>query len=128
MIKTVSLETAKKLKDAGFEKETERRWVHLKSKKTVMESKIDTWKCLTEDWDVDKLGYAAPNTDELLENIPHVLQHKRLTIRKYYNAYGAGYMMDEGWIECFEAKELPEVLALLWLFLKKEGLLEAKNV
>lgn len=98
-IKTVSLETSLKLKEAGWTKETHK--FHFKSPLNRIEDKIN-----------------APNTDELLEELP---KHMALII---------GLMADQKewfakWdMQNFYGSSLPEALASMWLYLKKEGLLK----
>lgn len=133
MTKTTSLETSRLLQESGFEVETERRWVHFKAKKTVMESKIDNWKVVNEDWDAARLGYAAPTTDELLEEIPWRINDnhnpsdlmitrgpKNFTVR-YVNAFKIPFRStpDRGFVN----ENLCECLAKCWLYLKQQGLL-----
>lgn len=130
-MKTVSLETAKLLKESGFNKETEYRWVNFKSKKTIMEAKIDIWKVVSEDWDADRLFYAAPIADELLEELPCELKNKDavLVIQKLLNShYSVCYEEPQPYEPSIfhhgiSRNSLPEAIAEMWLFLKKEGLL-----
>lgn len=109
MIKTVSLETAKALKDAGFKQETQFTY------------------SFDEGYSLGITGvslfgqptYASPTIDEILEELPFFYhQSKFLTIRKLHDHYSVGYMMDEDWRECQEDASLPEALAKLISYCK----------
>lgn len=102
MISIVSLETALKLKKAGWTKET--HLFHFKSPLTRIEDKIN-----------------APNTDELLEELPETL-----IIWKSLGAYDVGYRKSLTHEDSMHSRnsELIEALASMWLYLKKEGIIK----
>ena len=111
MIKTVSLETAKLLMDAGFPQNTCQMRNML-----LLQSDIQYYQC------------ALPTTDELLEELPYriVGEHYILELVIFKNSgdYTIGYKgkpdTSNAWVE---NESLPEALANMWLRLKKEGLL-----
>lgn len=98
MIRTVSLKTALKLKEAGWTKET--HLFHFKSPLPRIEDKIN-----------------APNTDELLEELSDL----NIRIERINNCW----IIESHQINYVESNmDLCEGLARLYL--KKEGLLNAK--
>lgn len=137
MIKTVSLETAKLLKDNGFSQEkSEKHWVDLNFSGARGTLKPYAMSFLHGDkpWDKESLYSkhylaSAPSTDELLEELPDMVNFKNfngmLIIQKrlkYFDVYyrrfsGNGYFPKN--IRGYES--LPEALAQMWLYLKKEG-------
>lgn len=135
MIRTVSLETAKLLKESGFIKDNiSHAWCMV----TMNTSDEGHMVLLPTSPEIEVKGipelatthyYDAPNTDELLEELPeYIIQRKwMLTIVKndcggywvaYSNENGTGYQ------EAFINESLPECLAQMYLYLHKEGLLE----
>lgn len=144
-IKTVSLKTAKELKEAGFGQEGI-HFYHYAHKKIneyhyrdcqVIGLRNDEAMYPSEHWD----RISAPTTDELLEELPKLIKKNDSTSTpeivdwyfeiKYrdgkweagYHWYYYEYM--DGFIE--KSKSLPEALAQMYLFLAKEGLLNAKR-
>lgn len=114
MIKTVSLETAKKLKDAGFRQDTE-----------IFFNKGGKY-------------IAAPTTDELLDELPdHIVIDNRQFGGDKRNSIGTLVIGNPNYIfnvqyrpdisPCFKNESFPEALAQMYLFLAKEGLLNAKR-
>lgn len=112
----VSLEIAKQLKEAGWKKETEFWW---------------NWNCASAEWILmnenmslrETYPYeesiAAPLATEILEELPELSEGYRLGYNKTW------------WIEShipendqqdiiFAANILPDALAKMWLWLKKE--------
>lgn len=136
MIKTVRLETAKALKEAGFKQDDSSFYF-------VNWGKVQVWQCRHKEyidkyWDevVDK-GYttlAAPTTDELLEELPQYLDSKNagnLTLESvdFGKQWSLFYPIkdefgEDSWLHEERESSLPEALAAMWLFLKKEGLLK----
>jgi len=123
-VKTVSLETAKLLKEAGFRQEGGWYWT---------QHKVDTKNCILNLGKFNPDGcfhnFYAPTTDELLEELPYRINYQShwgyLSIDKTNTPeYIVGYR-GEGhktlWAK--EIGTLPEALARMWLWLKKEGLL-----
>lgn len=114
MIKTVSLETAKKLKEAGFRKDTYFFW------------NLD----LELNWYIQPVQglFKSPTTDELLEELhtAHItlgnLMFKKV-IRKKVIKYQCQYG-NQDQSPFFENESLHEALASMWLWLKAEGLLK----
>lgn len=124
MIKTVSLETAKALKEAGLRQDDSSFYF-------VNWGKVQAWQCRHKEyidkfWDevVDK-GYAtiaAPTTDELLEELP---KHMRLGItigsKEYAVWDDSASQFTKG---VYVGNNLAEAVAKMWLYLKKEGLIK----
>lgn len=111
-IKTVSSDTAIALRRAGFKQDTYRHWVV--SPVHGLTNTDTSTKFLK------MLGYemwAAPVTDELLEELPPDVRFRKC-LKFYWVSIGE-------WSGSHES--LPEALAAMWLYLNKEGLLCAKE-
>lgn len=125
MIKTTSLETSKALKEAGFRQEDITYWWHdynvhndgLSVKNYYLMNEKPTHSGLAKD-------YAAPTTDELLEELPKDTEIcKRLS--NYFIVNCEVDAKGPTWLHVrFDNESLPEALAQCWLWLKKEGLLK----
>lgn len=126
MIKTTSLETSKLLKENGFRQDSHFFYsVNPRPKEQRTISELDSFlHCITNNMKIpcDDLYFSAPTTDELLEELPCLINDKsdgcRLNIDKVITRYQVRY---GNYVE-FRDKELPEALAKMWLYLKKEGL------
>lgn len=123
MIKTVSLETAKLLKENGFRQDTHFFWANPHNKYSLWtKTDVYSWgyEHTIQDWidESNPVLYAAPTTDELLEKLP-----PDLMIREAFNLrYEVGHVnINDG--KLFGHEYLPEALAQMWLYHKKEGLL-----
>ncbi len=120
MIKTVSLETAKALKDAGFRQDNMAYYYP---------GELSCFKGpVSMEWGIESglnshFKYAAPTTDELLEELPEIVKDQRLNISKERNLYFVSYEYEDNLLQCFHRKSLPEALAQMWLHLKKESLI-----
>ena len=119
MIQTVSLETAKLLKEAGFRQDTEMFW--------YPNPNGTTWDYILVTKDFKRVSggliyTAAPTTDELLEELPSRLNEHSgvLLIFKETDAYEVCY---GGHDNRFINVSLPEALAQCWLWLRKEKLI-----
>lgn len=99
MIKTVSLDTAKLLKEARFPQMCQ--YGEPVTKKGVHEV------------------FDKPTTDELLEELPYAININKGPF-EYRVSYHIVARVDN---INFLDKSLPEALAQMWLFLKKENLL-----
>lgn len=119
MIKTVSLETAKLLKENGFRQDTSFDWVEgdmggMSIARIGYESS----------WSKYHSHCSSPTTDELLEELPveiFIDERKVLVIGKIKNGYQCAYRPHP--IK-FENILLAESLSRMWLWLKQEGLLK----
>jgi hypothetical protein len=120
--RVTSLEISKQLKETGWKKETEFYWLpcfngvkeewHLVPKKEL----CGCGGC--------KEALPAPLATELLEELPSELEDTCvLLIRKLEKEYEVGYGVDSITKE-FEDKSLPNALAKMRLYLKKEGLIK----
>ncbi len=135
MIATVSLETARRLKDAGFRQNTIFLWASWSTGTQDMDNVVEfreflEWRKKREHgvkeqvWD----AYAAPTTDELLTKIPEEYDGGSLAMTRksvyyeIYEPYEPAYVK-----HCFGGSNLVEALANCWLYLKQEGLIEAKS-
>lgn len=115
MIKTVSLETAKLFKEAGFRQDTEFMWCY-KPEPPKLVPVIEFGKPMGR-----KLICAAPTTDELLEELPlgfiRIERHNGCFIIEVPSLkYAKSHM------------ELPEALAQMWLWLQSENLKNQFNL
>lgn len=139
MIKTVGLETAKALKEIGFNKDTY-FWhiVPCQSHGMIPWGVIED-KVRAEEWNPE-YTYAAPTTDELLEELPYSIirdgESYFLEVHKYDSYYRVFYRKYEQ-IHAGEYRfrnlaeptnnSLPEALAAMWLWLNKQDLLKTKG-
>lgn len=123
MIPTVSLVTARLLKENGFPQNTEFGYGF----------KIDNIIRIYHKHYESAIGVeylcSSPTTDKLLDELPYVISNREycLMICKGDNCYGVWYgniserdTVQRGY---FRGESLCECLASLWLWLKKEGLL-----
>lgn len=123
MIKTVTLETAKALKEAGFPQITDLFW-----------TEMDGSMHITEMRGIIHDDYAAPTSEEILEELASGIRikahHLYLQMGKMTdNLFTVSYrsMTDIEMDIQKDAESLPEALAAMWLYLKKEGLLKGKK-
>lgn len=106
-VKTTSLETSKMLKEARFRQDTEYHFYRMSSnEKPFIGSRDITWQ--------NYIIFAAPTTDELLEELPTNL------ILQYFDDNYTGMAMGD-YTDLFRD---PNKLADCWLWLKKEGLIK----
>jgi len=135
---TVSLELAKKLKEAGWDTSVSYMWLQAKN--------LDAMDLDSDKWIRTPVGmlnprvntaYYAPSTDELLEVLPARVEDSYLCISKvldwycaYYEVsdYGAGtktiYKEGDELVSLeFKAPTPSDALAKLWLKLKEEGII-----
>ena len=83
-VKTTSLETSKMLKEARFRQDTEYHFYRMSSnEKPFIGSRDITWQ--------NYIIFAAPTTDELLEELPRVIQDYTLRIGRYDSEYEIWY-------------------------------------
>lgn len=131
MIKTVSLETAKTLNRAGFVKDN----VAFAYCMVVMNTSDEgSMVLLPTSPELEVKGipelatthyYDAPNTDELLEELPDEYDNGSIAMTKnsvyyeIYEPYEPAYVK-----HCFEGESLPEAIAKMWLYLTEQGLIK----
>lgn len=128
MTRTVSLETAKQLKEAGFSQDSPFNWVEYSSEYMP--------KVFFSEYGLDTVRYikicSAPTTDELLEELPITIPYfdkqGNLGMCKHEKGYSVYYEVENDYekssiFNVFVNESLPEALAQMWLWLKKEGLL-----
>lgn len=131
MIRTVSLETAKKLKETGFGQKT--LFCHIYSKRCGGEWEVmlsDAALHLGSAWDWDS-RIAAPTTDELLEALPigsdkWTGHYRHLALWPHaVNNWQCAYVLPvgDGYFGWQESESPAEALASMWLLLKKDGLI-----
>lgn len=128
MIQTVSLETARALNEAGFRQDTYFKWYESPSKGSGGKPRVGDENVT---WD-DYIICAAPSTDEILSELligsdewTGTYRHLAMwphSIKTWQCAY---VLPDgEGYFAWQEGKSLPEALAKMWLWLKKEGIIK----
>lgn len=125
MIKTVTLETAKLLKEDGFIQDT---YFHYEENPRILEERTDSELpfilFVNKSPGIGEI-FAAPTTDELFEELPSTIwvqkedKEYRLRLEKMNN----GFMVEYGDKVRIYEQSLPEALAQMWLWLKKQGLL-----
>ena len=128
----VDLEIAKELKKEGFPQESENWWLE-----NINSGKIEF--NITQ-YPTGSKTYYAPTSDEILKELPHKLNGSWLRITPVGKGYEVGYWEHE-WnkeesqndvetrkiYEHYLDKKLSNALSNLWLYLKKEGLLNEKK-
>lgn len=126
--KTTSLEISKLLKEAGVRQDTEFKWseklFHRPNELNIVLHKSDARPSESV------LLFAAFTTDELLEELPYRIGGDNfildLVIHKNSEGFTVGYRgfpdKKNTW---FKHESLPEALAQMYLWLKKEGLYNA---
>ena len=128
----VSLEIAEKLKKAEWKKETEfwwycnPQWIKLTEKLKIPISHRGNWFLTTFEHTSKNLMRSAPFATEILEELPK----KNIIITKEEKQYRVRYEFDfkKGirnkvnyrWVD-FIDKSLPNILAELWCWIKKEA-------
>jgi len=125
MIKTVSLETAKALRNAGFKKECDFTW---EFRHPIKADDGDGWELFHRSRFLNlanRYGVFSPTTDELLEELPKELKGNDLAIRfngtiGWEIGYENKYFQYEEYVN---SQSLCEAVAQMYLFLAKEGLL-----
>jgi len=127
MIKTISLEKAKELRDVGWSHETEKSILDL----TMVGDVVD----FSSQEDIDPRTYYTPTISELLDVLPKsvdtIHNHKKLIYEivcifddgEFMACYGFTYGAGE-YDFIYECKSisLEDALASLWIKLKEEGL------
>lgn len=123
----VSLETAEKLKAAGWVKKTQFCYgMHEENARLIY-----LYYCLNVHTDIQKL-YEAPTTDEIMADLPKSITLKsqkcELAMFKKNNSYEIGYFMGEfyQYAIAYEDKQLCEALAELWLWAKSSGYIKSE--
>lgn len=136
MIKTVSLETSKALKEAGFRQDTSYFWYTGYEPRGPIYFKTDL-HLMNIKYIHHSNGFASPTSDEILEELPSSIiwnstEPYGLRIEKdsdkyvtvwYYRENHCG----ESSLDKFGSESLPEALAQMYLWLSKEGLLKGSN-
>ena len=145
----VSLELANQLKKAGWKKETKFYWVKEKTNECESLNAFDlmikvgeefipvTIETVYENFEVKRCDYfSAPLATEILEELPSIIEREITEI----NTFGVGTLYiarmvkgtyvveycdgDMNVIKEFGDLSLPNALAKMWIYLKKEGLLK----
>lgn len=132
-MKTVSLETSKLLKEKGFRQDTQWYWIeeHQFNQHKIYSIEL---LCQLSSSELIHKSFAAPTTDELLEELPCVIVKEQepkkdvncwLQIDKTGDTeYLVRYVHSQSELCSYNGESLPEALAQMWLWLKSEGLLE----
>lgn len=130
MIKTVSLETAKKLKEAGFRHGTYLCWTTWSEYASMGIGtdlgpyyRMQGYQDFILDW------VSAPTTDELLEELPYRITRENYIAELWIHKNSSDYVVcytgqphtDNKY---FENESLPEALASMWIYLKQQDLLK----
>lgn len=127
MLKTVSLETAKKLKEVGFPQETFLVWqrqylsrpvytLELRSKMEESDKKFNT----------SGLREAAPIAEEILERLPREIGSNSLVINRM-DDWEIGYDDRDSALVYEYGKTLVEAAAKMYLWLAENQLLKGED-
>ena len=122
MIKTVSLQTAKLLKEEGFPQETA-LFYRVDEFGNVFERNANEDPLKMQKVLGTNIYYAKHTTDELLEELPDDI----ITIYKVNYGYQVSCDVHQIEKKIYD-KCLPEALAQMWLYLKKSNLLSGREV
>jgi hypothetical protein len=121
---TTSLEVSKELKEAGWKKETKCSWTDAYRVDGNFDLvNISFLKCS------GKNVYPALLSDEILEELPQGVYKESsyyLVIHPTLTGWTVEYryrIFTDEVLCCLEDKSLPDALAKMWLYLKKENLL-----
>ena len=114
MIKTVSFQRAKQLKEAGFPQRTALFWVGL----TAVSAKLVQYPNLTN------VTYAAPTAEEIVERVPNKVEidntiweiQLEWTLNEWHVTYGAFGLTTK-------SETITDALALMYLALQEQDLL-----
>ena len=138
----VSLELAKEIKEAGWNKKTEFRWYPevLVENEVRIEDNIfevsplavgGSWYISNDKREMLRLYYYAPLGTEIIEELPNIINPIDDNCRGHCLSISPSVSI-KGWQVCYEGyrakvfidKSLPNALAKTWIYLKKEGLLK----
>lgn len=126
MIKTVTLQTAKKLKEAGFPQKGDYWWSNVLQDKFDLSSE-QTWQCghgkyFHVDFENEEVNIAAPTAEEVLELLPRKIA-QREWIRILRGSHDRLWHITYGHHRKVRDESLAEASAKMWLYLKKNNLL-----
>ena len=134
-IKTTSLETSKALKEAGFRQDSVWYWIQYEDHTAALQidGHCQGQECyIPADWKLTGYAIAALTTDELLEELPFVIVKENtpkhdvncwLQIEKTDDKeYIVHYSHSQSDLHEVARESLPEALAQMWLWLRKENL------
>ncbi len=127
-MKTITLETAQQLKAAGFPQNAEYYWASGDDNPTRSATEQMKWRLRTKQElkqaPAQGTRYAAPTAEEVLEQLPDRVDQYRLIILKSKGWFTVQYGTVRPVAFSEVAQSLAEAAALLWLDLKKEGILK----
>lgn len=142
MIKTCTLETARLLKEAAFKQETHYQWADVHNVYRIWQNEdVVSWPHQESfiGWKQENRErcISSPTTDELLEELKKIEYESNgfpsLMIFYVFGKWSVCFRNPPiSWIEkgsqsAGENIELVEACAGLWLWLKKEGLIEVRK-
>ena len=122
-----TLETCRKLKEAGFSQETNHKFWKSNYSCEYVGPYTDDERTQRESWpEYDAPGInglydpiAAPLLTEILEHLPKTKGSGRLRVERYRECWEAGYPHAKVW--CLHEHNAAEAAALLFLALKESG-------
>lgn len=121
----LSLETSQLLKECGFPQDSYFQWIFIHS---AVNPEYNHWELLDKEHvlyikDAD-IQYACPTSDEILELLPNELGEFYLSITKMNKGtYSVGYYFENSTKQDFGNKSLPEAIAQMYIFLRREKLI-----
>jgi hypothetical protein len=117
-MKTVTLETAKLLKAAGFPQENSHYYWKTQNIYGVEKSQL-VYDIAVEDLKGRRTLFAAPAAEEVLDQLPNGTR-----IQKNVSNYSCSIHYPKwSWVGTTQGENAAEAVAQIWLRLKKEGLL-----
>ena len=143
----VSLEMAKRLKEAGWEQEgTFFHWICGSNAWREVQN-IEVWEKIEGEWGTgrevkDLEHYSAPTAEEIILTLPKGWKFREQSQEEYISKNGDPYVKNGiiavyySWesqqkfpheISCGEGNSLADSAAEMWLFLKKENLLPSEK-
>lgn len=119
----VSLELAKQLKGAGYPQEACFYWIEAYENYKITAEAYEGWVVRSKYNAFDKIPedkkFAAPLASEIGEQLPAMIEGYDFVSKKYRSGWGVGYR----WVDESEDKNEANARAMVWLDLKKNGLL-----
>lgn len=132
-MKTVSLEIAKQLKEAGFPQKSDMIWLNIDDEIELLHIS----KIFKPHLPLHTISYAAPTAEDILDLLPERITHRRCLYmtptaeellpdeNNYYVFYEkASTLGEETGNPEFGGKTLVEALAKMWIYLNENDFLE----
>lgn len=120
-MKTVNLQLSKQLKEAGYPQISAFDWVEIDDNEYLLMGRKNIQK-------IDEGCISAPTADEILDRLPRKIEKSKnafwLQVETMANGkdWACQYRNYNMCLVFFEEMSIANAAALMWLYLKKEGL------